>query len=110
MKAKATTKMTQSGSLALTFCLLLPVVFLFLLTLFDNALKDRRDLDLSRWVAANLEVNLANFDQELWQSFGLFALNKPLTAYLLRITTIQLQFRSRECRLCLKTNCSVSKY
>ncbi len=78
MKAKAATKMTQSGSLALTFCLLLPVVFLFLLTLFDNALKDRRDLDLSRWVAANLELNLANFDQELWQSFGLFALNKPL--------------------------------
>lgn len=104
MKTKATTKMTQAGSLALTFCLLLPVVFLFLLALFDNALRDRRDLDLSRWVAANLELNLARFDQNLWQDFGLFALNEsfdslPAAYYdntaAIQITGVQTLFENK---------------
>lgn len=66
----------EAGSLTLTFCLLLPVVFSLLIVLFDFSMESRKDLDLTRWLAANLEVNLAAFDRQLWQDFGLLALNE----------------------------------
>lgn len=60
----------------MTFCLLLPVVFFLLISLYDFDIKSRKDLDLARYLAANLEVNLAAYDQQLWQDFGMLAYNE----------------------------------
>ncbi|NLB10194.1 MAG: hypothetical protein GX834_03900, partial [Clostridiaceae bacterium] len=66
----------EAGSLTLTFCLLLPVVFSLLIALYDFDVESRKDLDLTRCLAANLEINLAAYDRQLWQDFGLLALNE----------------------------------
>ncbi|HHV42877.1 MAG TPA: hypothetical protein GXX72_08605, partial [Clostridiaceae bacterium] len=76
MRRKDVSSFCQKGSLALTFCLLVPVVFSLLLALFDSGVKDRKDLDLTRCLAANIEMNLARFDRKLWQDFGLISLNE----------------------------------
>ncbi len=62
--------------MTLTFCLLLPVVFSLLIALYDFDVESRKDLDLTRCLAANLEINLAAYDRQLWQDFGLLALNE----------------------------------
>lgn len=73
---KKNSAFNEKGSITLSFCLIMPLIFSILLTIFSFNQKQRKELDFARSVAANLEANLACYDRSLWQEFGLLANNQ----------------------------------
>lgn len=63
----------EEGAISIAAALIIPVLLIFLVGIFRFAVMARADWEAMRLVAASVEAELAGYDRELFEDFGLFA-------------------------------------